>query len=194
MARARARWAGQARPSGYIVGLPAPLSELPWSADFVMQAIEILPVMLREERLLALRPECADSFVVGWPAGARPEDVAARALAGLGLEPVVLHSTSWRHAGTEVVLTYLAAVAPTATAPPSWRVVPVVHADLARGEATAPPPTIAVEQVQEHALRHLAWLVRDDPAIAVALSAWLGALAGYVPEPFRAFQDVSAPG
>jgi hypothetical protein len=148
----------------------------------------VLPVMLRDGQLLALRPDCANSFVVGWPAGARPEEVAAEALGGLGLEPVVLHSTSWRHAGGEVVLTYLAVVAPRAEPPESWEVVPVVHAELARGDATAPPVAIGVLQVQEHALRHLAWLVRDDTAIAAALPEWHEALLDYVPEPFRPFQ------
>jgi hypothetical protein len=184
----RAKRAAGARPSALIGGLPRPASELPWSADFVMQAIEVLPVMLRGGQLLALRPDCADSFVLGWPAGARPEEVAASALARLGLETLVLHSTSWRHAGGEVVLTYLAVVAPTAEAPTSWEVVPVVHAELARGDATAPPVAIGVLQVQEHALRHLAWLIRDDPAIAAALPEWHGPLANYVPEPFRPFQ------
>ena len=104
------------RPSRDVVGLPPPLSELPWSADFVMQAIEVLPVALAAGELLSLRPDCADSFVVGWPAGARPEEVAARALESLGLPPIVLHSTSWRHAGAEVILTYLAVVARAALA------------------------------------------------------------------------------
>ena len=175
------------RPSHRIDGLPAPRSELPWSADFVMQAIEILPVTLRDGQLLCLRPDCADSFVVGWPAGARPEEVATQAIEGLGLEPVVLHSTSWRHAGAEVVLTYLAVVSPDAGPPSSWESTPVAHAELARGDATRPPSAIDVLQVLEHALRHLAWLVRDDPAIASALPAWPGVLASYVPEPFRAF-------
>lgn len=54
----------------------------------------------------------------------------------------------------------------------------------------APPPgpdTIGVEHVIEHALRHLAWLLADDPAIREALPpAWTIALASYHPEPFRA--------
>lgn len=182
------------RPSDLIEGLPAPLSELPWSPDFVMQAIEVLPVMLRSGELLALRPDCADSFVVGWPAGARPEEVAAGALAGLGLEPIVLHSTSWRHAGPEVVLTYLAVVAPVDEPPASWELGSVAHAELARGDATAPPTAISMDQVIEHALRHLSWLHRDDPAIAVALPAWEPVLAGYVPEPFRALAGPGQPG
>jgi hypothetical protein len=40
--------------------------------------------------------------------------------------------------------------------------------------------------VIEHGLRHLAWLVQDDPAVAQALPApWHDLLGGYVPEPFR---------
>lgn len=175
------------RPSGHIRDLPAPLSELPWSADFVMQAIEVLVVTLGPTgRPVALQPDCADSFVVGWPAGAKPEVVAAAALERLGLAPRVLHSTSWRHSGAEVVLTYLAVVQAAATPPESWVAAPIAHAELARGEATAPPPVIGVHQVLEHALRHLAWLVRDDPVIAAEVPDWRTVLEDYVPEPFRA--------
>ncbi len=49
------------------------------------------------------------------------------------------------------------------------------------------PREIAWGQVVEHGLRHLAWLVRDDPVVAAELPPpWVSALAGYVPEPFRA--------
>lgn len=182
-----------ARPSHQIEGLPAPLSELPWSADFVMQAIEILPVALREGQVFALRPDCAESFIVGWPAGARPEDVATRAMEQLGMGPTVLHSTSWRHAGQEVVLTYLAVVSLAAGPPPSWEVTPIMHVELARGDATTPPPAIGVLQVLEHALRHLSWLSRDDPVIARTLPDWTDILAEYVPEPFQAFGGPASP-
>lgn len=174
------------RPSHSISDLPDPVSELPWSQDFVMQAIEVLPVALVDGAIVSLRPEHADSFVVGWPAGAKPEVVAANALRMLGLEAVVLHSTSWRHANAEVVLTYLAVVAPGFTVPDSWEAMVVRHAELARGDTTAPPPVIGVEQVVEHALRHLAWLSAEDEAIGKALPGWKSVLAGYVPEPFRA--------
>ena len=107
------------RPSGDIDSMPGPLSEALWSSDFVMQAIEVLPVFLRQGRLWSLRPEHADSFVVGWPAGARPEELAEQAMVQLGIEPVVLHSTSWRHADKEVVLTYVAVVPPDSVPPRS---------------------------------------------------------------------------
>ena len=180
------------RPSSDIDSMPGPLSETLWSQDFVMQAIEILPVFLRNGCLWSLRPDHADSFVLGWPAGARPEDVAAQAMVQLGMEPAVLHSTSWRHADREVVLTYIAVVLPDSAPPPSWHIVEVARSELARCDATAPPSSIGITQVQEHALRHLAWLRRDDPTIAGLLDDWSDALADYIPEPFRAFGGVPA--
>lgn len=175
------------RPSGDIEGMPAALSEVLWSPDFVMQSIEILPVLLRDSRIWSLCPEHADSFIVGWPAGAKPEEVAAKAMGQLGMEAVVLHSTSWRHAGKEVVLTYISVVPPDSVPPQSWRMALIARSELARGDATAPPSAIGVVQVQEHALRHLAWLRQDDPTIAGLLDDWSHALSAYIPEPFRAF-------
>ena len=157
-----------------------------------MQAIEVLPVTLCDGQLMSLRPDCADSFVVGWPTGARPEEVAGAALETLGLATIVLHSTSWRHAGAEVVLTYLAVVTPPTAPPDSWEIAPVARAELARGDATAPPTAIDITQVLEHALRHLAWLLADDPAIAAALPGWSDLLESYVPEPFRALGSPEA--
>lgn len=150
-----------------------------------MQAIEILPVVLSDTQIQLLQPSHAESFVVGWPAGESPEIVAANALAALGLQPRVLHSTSWRHRGEEVVLTYLAVIE-TAEVPESWEMRRVGRTELARGDTTAPPPTIGIDQVVEHALRHLAWLLQDDPAIRKALPDWRDRLAHYAPEPFRA--------
>jgi hypothetical protein len=174
------------RPSRFMAGLPTPLSELRWSSDFVMQSIEVLVVGLRDSGLRNLRPNCADSLVVGWPAGAKAEDIATRALADLGLQPMVLHSTSWRHSENEVLLTYLAIVQPETPLPLDWETVEIGHVDLARGGATTPPPVIGVGQVLEHALRHLAWLIEEDEGIKAALPGWKAALEGYVPEPFRA--------
>lgn len=181
------------QPSFEIRGLPDPASEVPWSPSFVMQSIEVLPITLTDGGIVALKPDCADSFIVGWPAGAKPEETAAVALLSLGLDPAVLHSTSWRHAGNEVVLTYLAVLAAGFQLPDSWEAQPVRHAELARGDVTTPPPAIGVEQVLEHALRHLAWLSREDEVIGKALPEWQGALAGYVPEPFRALGGFPAP-
>jgi hypothetical protein len=149
-----------------------------------MQAIEILPVARSDRAILYLKPEHAESFVIGWPARSESDVIVRDALARLGLQARVVHSTSWRHQNGEVVLTYLAVVAGV---PDQFvdRAVAVRRTGLARGDTTAPPSSIAVGQVLEHALRHLAWLAKDDGAIAHELPDWSAALAGYVPEPFR---------
>ncbi|MDA1188071.1 MAG: hypothetical protein O2854_00090 [Chloroflexi bacterium] len=175
------------KPSGDIHGLAGPVSEAFWSPDFVMQSIEILPVLLRDGTIWSFTPEHADSFMVAWPAQSQPEDIAVKAAKHLGLDTVVLHSTSWRHVDKEVVLTYIAVVSPDTTAPEFWKLEEVGRAELARGGATAPPSSIGVSQVVEHALRHLAWLRKDDPVIRDLLADWAPALEDYVPEPFRSF-------
>lgn len=99
-------------------------------------------------------------------------------------DPVVVHSTSWRRDRGAVILSFVVVVDAAMTASMESR--PVGRADLARGEAAAAPESIAADQVLEHGLRHLAWLVRDDPVVREELSGgWADALSGYVPEPFR---------
>jgi hypothetical protein len=103
------------------------------------------------------------------------------------LAPIVVHSTSWRHEEGRVILTYVAAVELPARLPDDSLVgLPVGRAELARGEATAAPKVIAVDAVVEHAMRHLSWLVKDDPAVIQSLASWKDPLADYQPEPFRA--------
>jgi hypothetical protein len=75
---------------------------------------------------------------------------------------------------------------PTSLPADALEAIRVHRTDLARGDATAPPQDIGVVQVIEHALRHLSWLVQDDPAIGAALPDWRDLLASYQPEPFRA--------
>jgi hypothetical protein len=105
------------------------------------------------------RPEHADSFVLGWPAGAKPEDVAARAMAQLEVEPVVFHSTSWRHASAEVVLTYIAVVPSDAAPPPSWQIVEV-H-DYSSHAATRPLPQRLSGSCRCNSMRCATWPSSD---------------------------------
>ncbi|MCK2216044.1 hypothetical protein MF672_019905 [Actinomadura sp. ATCC 31491] len=98
-------------------------------------------------------------------------DEAARRLAGVReADPdVVLHSTSWRYEPDgRIVLTY--AVCPD---PSPW--LPAVEAPdlvIARGAAPATPAPehVAVANVVAHAVRHLAFLVAEDPVVARVLS------------------------
>lgn len=164
-----------------------PISTVPWSPDFVAQTLEVLPVAMRDGRIFWLKPVHADSLRVGLGASARPADVVLDVMKWYPLEPVVVHSTSWRHEEGRVILTYVAVVQPPESLPPdSLAELPVGRAELARGEAMAAPKSIGVEAVLEHALRHLSWLVKDDPAVMQALAAWKDVLAAFQPEPFRA--------
>ena len=113
--------------------------------------------------------------------GADPMEVAGRLTrANLG-EPVLVHSTSWRTARGGVVLSFVVVLDET-----DLPGVPVQRTDLARGGATSSPDEITAAPVIEHGLRHLAWLVKDDPVVAHELSPdWHALLSTYVPEPFR---------
>ncbi len=164
-----------------------PLSTTAWAAEFVAQTLEVLPVFMRDGEIFWLKPVHGDSLRIGLAPSSSPGDEVIAAMTRYPLTPRAVHSTSWRSEQGRVILTYVAAVEPPGQLPPdSLETVPVGRAELARGEAMAAPRAIGVGAVLEHALRHLAWLIRDDPAIATALSAWHDALAVYVPEPFRA--------
>lgn len=165
--------------------LEGPVSQTPWSPDFVVQALELLVVHATDSGIARLRPIHAPSLQVGLPPGRGADSVLGDALARYGLEARVLHSTSWRHDGEHVVLTYLAVVDQPAALNDNLASETVGRIALARGAATAAPTSIQVEQVVEHALRHLAWLVDDDPVVAAALPEWPPLLEAYVPEPFR---------
>ena len=99
-------------------------------------------------------------------------------------DPVLVHSTSWRHARGGVVLTFIVVV--DAAEVGALSRTKVERSELARGNATTPPGRVPAEAVIEHGLRHLAWLTQDDPVVAEALpTGWLSTLHGYIPEPFR---------
>ena len=163
-----------------------PISSVAWSPQFVAQTLEVLPVGLHSGALFWLKPIHAESLRIGLGPTAKPADTVLDVLKWYPLEPHVVHSTSWRHAEGRVILTYLAAIATPDKLPPDSLVrLPVQRAELARGEAMAAPKTIGVEAVLEHALRHLSWLIKDDPAVMATLDKWKPALAAFEPEPFR---------
>jgi len=116
-----------------------------------------------------------------------PAESVVDAVASSGVSPAMVHSTSWRVEHRTIVLTFIVVV-DVPTLPPAGLVVEAVtRAELARGHATAGPGDVQMNQVVEHGLRHLSWLVHEDAAIGAALPAWSEALAGYAEEPFRAF-------
>jgi hypothetical protein len=114
-----------------------------------------------------------------------PVDVVTRVVRDVIGDPVVVHSTSWRRDRDAVILSFVVVIEQALVG--SMETAPIARSDLARSSATVAPTEIAAAQVVEHGLRHLAWLVRDDPAVARELPVpWARALADYVPEPFRA--------
>ena len=163
------------------------ISKVPWSPEFVAQSLEVFPVGLHDGALFWLRPVHAPSLRVGISKSAEPSQVVLDLVGLYSLHARVVHSTSWRYAEGRIVLTYVVVVdSPQELPPDSLQVAPVERSDLARGAAMAPPESITVNAVLEHAVRHLAWLWRNDPAISTALTDWWGVLEGYGPEPFRA--------
>jgi hypothetical protein len=113
-----------------------------------------------------------------------PVDVVTRMTRDVVGEPLLIHSTSWRRDRDAVILSFVVVIDEALVG--SMASLPITRSELARGEATAAPREIATTQVVEHGLRHMAWLVKDDPVVAVELPAdWRNLLAEYVPEPFR---------
>ncbi len=146
--------------------------------------VEVFPVLLRGSALLWLRAAGQDHPLrVASTTDGHPGDVVLAQLASGGLEPIAVHSTSWRTEGDRVVLTYLAVVPHGAD---GWGEDDVQRTDLARGSSHGAPTRIDVTQVIEHGLRHLSWLSKDDPVIRDLLSLeWMRVLGEYTPEPFR---------
>jgi hypothetical protein len=167
--------------------LAPPVTDVAWSPSIVAQSLESLFVCRRDDGIWNLRPIHASSLRLGWGPGTEPGGVVLAAAARYALDAIVVHSTSWRYEGDRLVLTYLAVVDQPEVLSEYLTAERIGRADLARGEALAPPTDIGVTQVIEHALRHLAWLVKDDAAISAALPGWASLLATYEPEPFRAF-------
>ena len=177
--------AGPPAAADVVVPLAAPIVEAAWSADFVAQTLEVFPVCVGREGLTHLRPIHGASLRLPLGVGRDPAELVLAAVARYDLAPMVVHSTSWRSEPGRVILTYIAAVESPAVDNPFLAAEPVGRTDLARGERTAAPASIGVAQVLEHALRHLAWLVREDPVVRDALGSWRSWLAPYVPEPFK---------
>ncbi len=169
-----------------IIELAPALTNVAWSTEFVSQSLEVLIASLDDEGAHRLRPIHASTLRLGWPPEHQPGDMVALAVRRYGLTPLLVHSTSWRLDAGRLVLTYIAVVEHPQDLNENLTDEPVVRANLARGDAMAPPLEIGLSQVLEHAFRHLSWLVKDDDAVRAALPDWVAFLHAYEPEPFRA--------
>jgi hypothetical protein len=146
---------------------------------------EIFVLWLHDDHIEVTGPCGAAPWLVEIGVTEHPVEVVDRLVRdGIG-DPMLVHSTSWRREHGGVILSFVVVIAPTLVA--DMESAPVERAELARSDATAAPSAIAHAQVLEHGLRHLAWLVREDPVVAAELrTPWPEILADYVPEPFRA--------
>ena len=151
--------------------------------------LEILPVHADAVGLWFLRPRSKESWRVRCGRGCAVTQVVRRRLAAAGVRAAVVHSTSWREERQNILLTYLAVIAASTDGRLcDFERRPVLRRDLPRGTATSPPGRIEVEDVVEHALRHLAWLNLEDRTVRAALDGrWRESLRGYQPEPFCVF-------
>jgi hypothetical protein len=149
--------------------------------------LEAIVLYLDEEGIRQVVPHGRETVLARWDPDLDPTESVVDAVAALGVSPLMVHSTSWRVIGREIVLTFLVVVEPPTGVPATFAVELVRRVELARSRATGPPPEVHLSQVVEHGLRHLAWLVEEDDAIHTALGGWVAALGAYEPEPFRAF-------
>jgi hypothetical protein len=146
---------------------------------------EVFVVWLHGTRIELTGPCGSAPWLLEIGATEHPVHVVSRIVRDVIGEPILVHSTSWRRDREAVILSFVVVI--DAALVGSMDSAPIGRAELARSEATAAPREIGHTQVVEHGLRHLAWLVHDDPVVAGELSgAWATALAGYIPEPFRA--------
>jgi len=144
----------------------------------------VFVVRLRGDQLVLTGPCGADAWYIESHDEDDPMEIVKRLSTNLMGPPMLVHSTSWRRGPGGVFLSFLVVIGEDQA--PDLESVSITRADLARNSATEAAKGISANQVVEHALRHLAWLAQDDPAVAATLSsAWVAALAGYVPAPFR---------
>jgi hypothetical protein len=145
---------------------------------------EVFVVWLAGDHLELTGPCGAAPWLIEVGEAEHPVEVVDRLVRDAIGPPLLVHSTSWRRDHGGVILSFVVVIEPALVG--SMESAPVERADLARSAATAAPQEIAYVQVVEHGLRHLAWLVRDDPVVVQLRRPWPEILAEYVPEPFRA--------
>jgi hypothetical protein len=145
---------------------------------------EVFVVWLNGSRLELTGPCGAAPWIIELGSTEHPVEVVDRIVADALGTPRLVHSTSWRRDRDAVILSFVV-VADTETVA-GLESAPVERAALARSGPREAPRAVEHGQVLEHALRHLAWLAKEDPVVRGELSGgWQTVLARYVPEPFR---------
>lgn len=157
--------------------------------------VEIFPIVRHASQIMLLERSCdaMHSWICACPEPARhPQDLAhaeLSAFCGSSSRLLVLHSTSWRHSGASLVLTFVAVLDSCPTLLPGHgelRLRTLTPGSIARGQATRPPARIGHHAVIQHALRHLALLWHTDQTLrdALELYGWSSRLLhGWMPIP-----------
>ncbi len=127
--------------------------------------LEAFPVYLSGGELFVLIPDGDDSWQFPFSGSRQGHEIVGQKLIDKTLEPVVIHSTSWRQDGEKLLITYLAVVREPENTPDGYDAFPVAPSGLVRGKATAAPDSIPTQAVIHHALQHLAWLFQTDPVV-----------------------------
>jgi hypothetical protein len=154
-----------------------------WDVDSPVQA-EVFVVWLDGDQLALTGPDGPQPWILQLGPTEHPVEVVDRIVRDVVGATILVHSTSWRRDRDAVILSFVVVIDQALVG--DMASVRIERAELARSAATAAPRDIAVSAVVEHGLRHLAWLVQDDPVVAAELpAAWRPLLAAYVPEPFR---------
>jgi hypothetical protein len=155
-----------------------------WDISGPVQA-EVFVVWLNGDRLELTGPCGAAPWLIELGATDHPVEIVDRIVRDVLGPPRLIHSTSWRRDREAVILSFVVVIDEEQVG--GMESLPIGRESLARSTATAAPRAIASGQVIEHGLRHMAWLARDDQAVAAELTEpWRAALEQYVPEPFRA--------
>ena len=155
-----------------------------WDVEGPVQA-EVFVLWLDGDRIQLTGPDGPQPWILQLGETDHPVEIVDRIVRDVVGPPILVHSTSWRRDRGAVILSFVVVIPSELVG--SMASVPIRRAELARSEATAAPRDIASEAVVEHGLRHLAWLVLDDPVVTSELPPpWKPVLADYVPEPFRA--------
>ena len=154
-----------------------------WDVDSPVQA-EVFVVWLDRDRIQLTGPDGPQPWILQLGPTEHPVEVVDRIVRDVVGPPILVHSTSWRRDRDAIILSFVVVIGRDVV--DGMASLPIERAELARSKATAAPQNIATSAVVEHGLRHLAWLVQDDPVVRAELPrAWVPLLAAYVPEPFR---------
>lgn len=108
-----------------------------------------------------------------------PMDRAGRLVRDhLDVSPALVHGTSWRYDDGDTIVLTFAAVLPRGANVAHLHAQPCMSGRaLVYGGPLSPPAHIEREQVRDHALRHLAFLVQVDPEVERILTPMSSVLA-----------------